>query len=58
MEIVNRHSRAKDIANIAFINDRDFVNLGNLLMLGMPIEQQVSRVISYAAQKGAKKFLL
>ncbi|MFV9927408.1 MAG: penicillin-binding protein activator [Candidatus Midichloria sp.] len=54
MEIVNRHSRAKDIANIAFINDRDFVNLGNLLMLGMPIEQQMSRVISYAAQKGAK----
>ena len=54
MAAVHRYSRAKDIANITFVNDKDLVNMGNLLMFGMPIEQQMSRALSYAIQKGVK----
>ena len=55
VEIVNRYSRNKDIANIVFINDKDFSKLGNLFMFGMPLEQQMSRILSYATQRGVKR---
>ena len=54
VEIVNRYSCNKDIANITFVNDKNFSKLSNLFMFGMPLEQQMSRVISYATQRGVK----
>jgi branched-chain amino acid transport system substrate-binding protein len=54
--IVNRYSREHNIMNIALTSDESFIRMGNSVEFGMPVANQMDRLISYAIQKGAQNF--
>lgn len=53
--LLNEYARESQLTQIALLHDLQYANTPNLLMLGMPVEEQVTRILEYAVVKAQKK---